>query len=246
MWVRYKSEPSKPASKGYRRDYDIPQISRIIHPTLGAWFLLVILADFVCIIESGMRSWDYWRLFILSLIAYIYLGLVLARLLSIIRGSDVYIVVRGFRLDRSHAARSIISSYRNSEILCENPLIIRIKGGYGKEPSVEAMRERMHLDISIYNHHPEKDGVKCQDTASIEGVGKTRGGFINMVVPLQGFASVLASNSIARTASLAVPSIVSTIGRLINDLNLVIVGSAIGGGMMALQAMWLNRARLRK
>lgn len=168
-------------------------------------------------------------------------------LLDIIRRSDFYIVVKGSRLDRSHAVRSIISSYRNSEILCENPLIVRISGGHDRGASIEAIRRSMpDLDISIYNHHPGEDGIECQDTASIEGVGRTYGGFINMVAPLQGFARVLISNSIVRTASLAAPSIVSTIGRLINDLNLVIVGSAIGGSMVALQAMWLNRARLRK
>jgi len=206
------------------------------------------LADFACIINFRAGSGGYWRFFILLFIGYIYLGLILPGLLIIIRRSDVYIVVRGSRFDRSHAARSIISSYRNPEIICENPLIIRIDGGYNKGASIEAIRRSMpeYLDISIYNHHPGKDGVACQDGASIGGGGKTSGGFINMVAPLQGFVRILASNTIARTASLAAPSIVSTIGRLINDLNLVIVGSAIGGSMVALQAMWLNRARLRK
>jgi hypothetical protein len=56
-------------------------------------------------------------------------------------------------------------------------------------------------------------------------------------------AKYMSSNPLIKIASMAIPSAISTIGRFINDANMMIVGTAISGSLFAFQSISFKRAR---
>jgi len=164
------------------------------------------------------------------------------------------VIARGSSAERALISRLIISRFAGSEIICENPLVIRIGRGYdiasvrdyikglggGFDIAVEEDREDSWLGCP--EHRGEKPGPHTGKSwipfpLSFKGVVVEKG---------EAIARCIALNPIARIASTAVPSLISTMGRFINDVNMMLIGAAISGGVFAVQSLGLRKASKKR
>ena len=121
----------------------------------------------------------------------------------------------------------LLSRIGGAEILCENPLIIRFKAMdsgearaliYGLEDKVSIVRGSGRTARRLCS-------AKDKDRYSLARHFRSLTNQIRL--NSHGILSGL-----ARTAPLVVPSAVSTIGRIVNDINMIIAGSIASGGVL--------------
>lgn len=135
---------------------------------------------------------------------------------------------------RRRIAEHLLSRISSAEILCENPLIVRFGAkDYGvAKATVEPFED--HVLIIRDDAKIVRDLCGADD----QGLLLTRpfGSFTNKIR-----SSSHGAFSIIRVAPLVVPSIVSTIGRFMNDMNMIIAGSIVNGGVLIMNLYSLRR-----
>jgi hypothetical protein len=177
------------------------------------------------------------------------------------------IIFEGKPGERAYLARLIISRFGGAEILCENPLIMRIP----RSSSIEEVEEFIVSLKGIGNaaaristngeeiHRCLDGGEKVMMVSEHDPVSPRpwRKGFLAIKLKLcisrnlgniilekgETLAKYMSSNPLIKIASMAIPSAISTIGRFINDANMMIVGTAISGSLFAFQSISFKRAR---
>lgn len=186
---------------------------------------------------------------------------------TILRESSI-IVFEGNPGERAYMARLIISRFNGAEILCEKPLIIRIPRSSSRKDVGEFIGSLKGVGgvgarISI-NYINGKEIHRCLDDGEeIRRAGRSKPispqpwkiGFHNIKLKIsrdlgsiileksEDLAKHMFSNTFARVASMAIPSAISTIGRFINDANMMIIGTVISGGIFAFQSIGIKRER---
>jgi hypothetical protein len=164
-------------------------------------------------------------------------------------------------------ARLIISRFSGAEILCENPLIMRIprsssieeveefiislKGVGNAAARISINGEEIHrcLDsgekvLMVSEHDPASSRPWREGFSAIKLKLRISRNLGNSILEKgETLAKHMFSNPFIKIASMAIPSTISTIGRLINDANMMIVGTAISGSLFAFQSISFKRAR---
>ncbi|MEM4971435.1 MAG: hypothetical protein QXE01_09305 [Sulfolobales archaeon] len=183
----------------------------------------------------------------------------------IILGEAPIIIFEGGPSERAYVARLVISRFNGAEILCEKPLIIRIprssskrdveefisslKGIGGASIRISINGEEIHRCLDNREKSRGASGSK-QISPKPWKIGLPSMGLRisrdlgSVIMEKSGdLAKYMFSNTFVRIASMAIPSAISTIGRFINDANMMIIGTAISGGLFAFQSIGIKRAR---
>ncbi len=177
------------------------------------------------------------------------------------------IIFEGTPSERAYVARLIIIRFSGAEILCENPLIMRIP----RSSSIKEVEEFIVSLKGVDNANARisingEEIPRCLDGGEkVVRVGKHspassqpwRERFSATKLKLclsrnlgniileksEALAKYMSSNPLIKIASMAIPSTVSTIGRFINDANMMIVGTTISGSLFIFQSISVKRAR---
>ncbi len=144
---------------------------------------------------------------------------------NIARGKSYLAISKGSIDRRRRAAENILSKIYNAEILCEDPLIIRFRVG-SDEKAREAVQS-FGEDILVL-----RGGVGLARSLCSFGREGTRGRISSFFTNNTGSRGPGVFLEIARMVSLVAPSVVSTLGRFINDMNMIIAGSIASGGVL--------------
>ncbi|GAY25839.1 hypothetical protein ATG_10420 [Desulfurococcaceae archaeon AG1] len=146
---------------------------------------------------------------------------------SIVTPSKGYLaILRGSVELREEIARHILSKASKVEILCRNPLIIRLRArGYSE---AKALIEDLSSDVIIVR---ESEGIVrelCGAEKSSSPYAEIFASLVNQI-RVKG-RSIL--SELVKITPLIAPSAVSTVGRIINDMNMIIAGSIASGGVL--------------
>jgi len=163
--------------------------------------------------------------------------------------TPLIVIARGSPAERAYISRLIIGRFAGSEIICENPLAVRIGGGYAAESVIDYVESlRTEFNISV----EESGRFRCPEHAGSAPSSKDQkphrywlhksAYFKTMfVAKSEILVRCMVLNPIARIASMAAPSLISTIGRFINDANMMLVGAAVSGGVFAIQSLGMRK-----
>ncbi len=177
------------------------------------------------------------------------------------------IIFEGTPGERAYMARLIVNRFGGAEILCENPLIMKIprsssikeveefivplKGVGNAAARISISGEEIHrcLDggervMMVGEHGPALSQPWRERFSAIKlklCVSRNLGNII--LEKGETLAKYMSSNPFIRIASMAIPSAISAIGRFINDANMMMVGTAISGSLFAFQSISVKRAR---
>ncbi|MEM2203223.1 MAG: hypothetical protein QXI22_02590 [Sulfolobales archaeon] len=155
---------------------------------------------------------------------------------NIVTPSKGYLAIsRGSVELREEIARHILSKASKAEILCRNPLIIRLRArGYSE---AKALIEDLSSDVIIVRENGELVRELC-------GAGKSSP-YAEIFASLANQIRVKGRNilsELVRVTPLVAPSAVSTVGRIINDMNMIIAGSIASGGILIIN-LYSSRKR---
>ena len=146
-----------------------------------------------------------------------------------------YLVIsKGSVETRRKAAIHILSRTDNAEILCEDPLVIRLRA----RDYSEARSLVNGLDSSVIVARESEELVRelCNAEKSSQHAG-ILAPLVNQIrLKSRGILSGL-----VRTIPLIAPSAVSTAGRIVNDMNMIIAGSIASGGVLIMNLYSLRK-----
>jgi hypothetical protein len=158
------------------------------------------------------------------------------------------VVVEGSLAEKIYAARAMIGRFVGAKILCEDPLIIEIdRPAYVEE--IEELIKSLGIRASMSMHKKASyrclNGIGNDEKAHDPGMRRSisREFWNKLIGKGRGFMMHMYSNPFIRVVSAAIPSAISTIGRFINDSNMMIVGAAISGGIFAIQNIGIKKLK---
>lgn len=147
--------------------------------------------------------------------------------LSIITTGKSYLAIsRGSINVRRRVAEQLLSRIGGAEILCEDPLIIGFRARSRDEARAAMGSLESHVLII-------RGGVKlARELCSASSHGSSSIGLLRSLASQLRVGEHGMLSRILRMAPMVAPSIVSTIGRIVNDMNMIIAGSIASGGVL--------------
>lgn len=140
-------------------------------------------------------------------------------------GKSYLAVSRGPSYIRRRIAGHLLSRVNSAEILCEDPLVVRFRAkDHGEARAAVEPFEDQVLII-------RGDEKLARDLCNADDQGLSSSGLFGSLINQIRFSD-RGVFSIIRMVPLVAPSIVSTIGRFVNDMNMIIAGSIASGGVL--------------
>ncbi|HWQ18075.1 MAG TPA: hypothetical protein VNL13_09625 [Sulfolobales archaeon] len=150
-------------------------------------------------------------------------------------GKGYLAISKGSVETRRKAAIHILSRTDNAEILCEDPLVIRLKARDYSE--ARSLVDGLDGGVIIARESEELVRELCNAEKSSQHT--------EILTPLVNqirLKSRRILSELVRTIPLIAPSAVSTAGRIVNDMNMIIAGSIASGGVLIMN-LYSSRKR---
>lgn len=148
---------------------------------------------------------------------------------TITRGESYLAISRASADDRRRIYEHALPKIWGAEILCEDPLIIGFRARNRGE--ARAAAELLGEDVIVVRGGARlaKNLCSCDDSDRLSARFTV---FFDSIASQIRFAEQGFFSKIARVIPLVAPSIVSTVGRFVNDMNMIIAGSIASGGVL--------------